>query len=226
MAGPMIDFQLIIEHAPALLQGTLVTLGITVLSLAIGFLGGTAIGVAQTIDNKALQYSIGAYVTIIRGTPMLIQIAFLYYAIATWGLGLSAFATAVFAIGINSSAYIAEIVRSGINAVDHGQIEAAYTLGITQPTIMRHIILPQAFSKIIPALGNEAITLVKDSSLASTIGVMELFNEGRTVISTTYDALSTYCAIAILYLIITTIVSYIFSYIESYATIPENHAHD
>ncbi len=204
----MINFELISASLPQLLHGALVSLKIAGLSLALGFVSGTLLGVLQSGKNSLVRSIITAYTAVIRGTPMLIQIVFLYYVLSLSGLHLSTFMAAVLAIGLNSGAYISQIIRAGISSVSKGQIEAARTLGINQWDLMRYIVLPQAFRVVVPALGNEAITLIKDSSLASWIGVVELYKEGQTIISVTYDALTVYCAVAALYLLMTTPLSY------------------
>ncbi len=209
----MISFHRIITSLPHLFRGAIVSLEIAGIALIIGVIIGTFCGL-MLHRNKPGSWIIYTYVTLLRGTPMLIQITFFYYALAIAGVQLSAFMCATIAIGLNSSAYITEIIRSGIASVDQGQIEAAHTLGIPQQDITRFILLPQAFQTILPALGNEVITLVKDSSLASVVGVMELYNQGRMIISTTYDAMSLYIAIALVYIIITTTLSYLLMYLE------------
>jgi His/Glu/Gln/Arg/opine family amino acid ABC transporter permease subunit len=216
MARYMINLDLIRSALPHLLHGAWVSLQIAGLALALGFTGGTLLGILQTGNSKLIKWIIAIYTTIIRGTPMLIQIVFLYYVVSMLGINFSAFTTAVIAIGLNSSAYISQIIRSGINAVPRGQIEAAQTLGISKTDTLKHIILPEAVRVVLPALGNESITLIKDSSLASWIGVVELYKEGQTIISQTYDALSIYCATAALYLIMTMTLSYIVSKLEKY----------
>lgn len=210
----MINLQLIINSLPQLLKGMVVSLEITAAALLIGFTLGTLLGIAQLSKNYALTVSVSIWVTIIRGTPMLIQIVFLYYVLSVTGLSLSPFFAAVVAIGINSSAYVSQIIKAGILAVPYGQIEAARTLGISKRNMLSYVILPQALRVALPALGNESITLVKDSSLASLIGVMELYKQGQTVISQTYDALSVYCIVGILYLIMTTTLSLLVSVLE------------
>jgi polar amino acid transport system permease protein len=212
----MIDLSLIINSFPILLKGALISLQIAGLALVIGFFCGTLLGVIQSTDHKLLKFMATLYVTIVRGTPMLIQIVFLFYLFSITGLALSAFASAVIAIGANSAAYISEVVRSGITSVGQGQIEAAKTLGISWYATMMHIVVPQALRTVLPALGNEGITLIKDSSLASIIGVAELYKEGQIIISTTYDALSIYCAIALIYLAMTTSLSYAVNTLENH----------
>ncbi len=209
----MIDIQLILHSLPALLQGLSISLYIALCSLSIGFIGGTFLGILQTGKNPFVRACVTCIVTIIRGTPMLVQIFFLYYVLTSY-FSLSALATAIFAIGCNSSAYVSQIIRSGIQALPRGQLEAAKTLGISRRDMLRFIILPQALRTVLPALGNEGVTLIKDSSLASLIGVVELYKQGQIIISTTYDAISIYCIIALLYLIVTTSLSLVIAYLE------------
>ncbi len=202
------------EAMPYLLRGTLVTLKIAFFSSIIGFLGGTLLGFVQSRSNSLLRSLVTIYVTIFRGTPMLIQIPFFYYLLPELGIELSLFATAVIAIGLNSMAYISQIVRSGIASIGRGQIEAAHVLGFSSWQTMRFILFPQAIRTVVPALLNEFITLIKDSSLASTIGVVELFKEGTIIISRTYAVIPIYCAIAMIYLTLTTALSLFATMIE------------
>lgn len=199
---------------PYLLRGTLVTLQIAFFSSLFGFIGGTILGFMHQSKHFLLRMLVTCYVTVFRGTPMLIQIPFLYYCLPALGIELPLFTTAVVAIGLNSSAYISQIVRSGIAAVGKGQREAAQVLGFTHWQITRYIVFPQAIRTIIPALLNEFITLIKDSSLASTIGVVELFKEGTIIISRTYAVIPIYCAVAAIYLILTTLLSLCASFLE------------
>lgn len=199
----MIDFELIYHSLPALLQGTLLSLQITCIAATIGFTLGSLLGLAETSHSKIVRVIIGIYVTLFRGTPMLVQILFVFYVLPEVGLNLPPFWAASLAIGLNSAAYISQIIRTGVNAVSKGQIEAAYTLGFTRIKTLQHIVFPQALRTTLPALGNELITLVKDSSLASIIGVMELTKEASVIRSRTYDAFSVLLAVALIYLILT-----------------------
>jgi ABC-type amino acid transport system permease subunit len=156
-----------------------------------------------------------AYITLIRGTPMLIQILCAYYILPQiLGFDMSPMLMATAAIGLNSAAYISQVIRTGIASVHEGQREAAQVMGFSSLQIARYIILPQAFTVVLPALGNEFVTLIKDSSLASIIGVAELAKQGRFIVSTTYDALSIFFAITILYLTVTSTISFAVSQIE------------
>jgi His/Glu/Gln/Arg/opine family amino acid ABC transporter permease subunit len=210
----MINISLIQEALPHLLRGSAMSIFIASVSLLIGIVSGTLWAILQTRGGRVTSFLVTLYITIVRGTPMLIQIVCMYYVLSMAGFMLSATVAAILAIGMNSGAYISQIVRAGIHAVPKGQIEAAYTLGIKQTDTMRFIVLPQALRVVFPALANEAITLIKDSSLASLIGVVELYKEGQTIISQTYDALSIYVVVAALYLIMTTSLSYYANYIE------------
>jgi len=205
----MIDIALIKTATPQLLAGALVTLQIALFASIFGFFGGTLLGVAQSGTSKLLRFIIAVYVTIIRGTPMMLQIVFLSLL-----LPFPPLITAIIAIGINSSAYISQIVRSGITSVSQGQIEAATTLGLSRYDITRYIILPQALRVVMPALGGEFITLIKDSSLASIIGVLELYMRGNIVTCQLYNALGVYILVGLIYLCMTSVVSLLFFKIE------------
>lgn len=211
----MIDLEFIIKYAPKLLLGATYSLSIAFFASLIGFFLGTLLGVIQSSKYKLLKALVTIYVTIIRGTPMLLQIMFLYLVLPSLGINISAFSTAILAIGMNSSAYVSQIIRSGIKSVSIGQIEAAKTLGINSWDLTRYIILPQALAIVLPSLGNELITLIKDSSLASLIGVMELYMQGNIIISQTHNAISTYILMGLIYLLITSILSYIVIKIEN-----------
>lgn len=210
----MIDISLIIDSLPMLLAGLLVTLQIAGVGCGIGLSLGTLLALMQTSQLGLLRGIVATYVTIIRGTPMLIQILCAYYVLPQIGIQIPALWVAIIAIGLNSAAYISQIIRSGISSVSIGQIEAGKVLGLTTTQIARYIVLPQAFRVVLPALGNEFVTLIKDSSLASMIGVAELSRQGRLIISRTYDAISIFLAVAILYLIITTAISLIIAKLE------------
>lgn len=222
MEFSMITTAFIQQTLPLLLRGTLVTLQIALCSSLIGFFLGTLLGLLQSSSNKMAQYLVMLYATLFRGTPMIIQIPFFYYLLPSIGIELSLITTAIIAIGLNSAAYISQTIRSGIASVGKGQLEAAKVLGFSRLQTIRFITLPQAIRVVIPALLNEVITLIKDSSLASTIGVVELFKEGTIVISRTYNAIPVYCLIALIYLLLTGIVSLVAHYIQARIN---HHAH-
>lgn len=210
----MINSKIAAEALPFLLKGAVVSLGIWVVAIIIGFVVGTLLGIGQTRGPKFLQLAITAYVWLIQGTPMIVQISFLYFVLPQFGITFSSFWTAAIAIGINSSAYVSQIVRSGINAVSQGTIEAAHVLGFSKVQAVWYIVLPQAFRIVLPALGNEGTTLIKDTSLASIIGVMELYKVATGFINQTYDVVTLFIMIAIIYLFLTSVFSLGMSLLE------------
>ena len=210
----IIDFKLIIDSLPLLLQGALVTLQIAGCGCFIGLILGIILALLHVSKNAFLRSVVTCYVVIIRGTPMLIQILCAFYVLPQLGIRIDALPTAIIAIGLNSAAYISQIIKSGISSVGVGQIEAAKVLGLSTIDTTRYIVLPQALRIVLPALGNEFVTLVKDSALASTIGVAELSKQGRLIISKTYDGISVFFALAIMYLLITSTISFIVAQLE------------
>jgi len=204
----MIDFNLILLYLPNLLSGAWITLQIAAIGCTIGIFFGTILGVIHAGKNKLLRWCVTVYVTAFRGTPMLIQIAAAVLLLPQLGIYISDFWAATLAIGFNSSAYISQIIRSGIDFVGTGQIEAAKVLGMSSIQVTRYIVLPQAIRVVLPAIGNELITLIKESSLASTVGVMELSKQANYIKNRTFDALTIYFAVAVFYLILTTLLSF------------------
>lgn len=219
----MIDKELLILELPNLLRGALVSLEIAAFSCTIGLTVGTILGLLQEYAHPIIRCLVQIYVTIIRGTPMLIQIFIAYYVLPQIGIYIPDFWAATVAIGLNSSAYISSIIRSGIASVGKGQIEAAQVLGFSSAQTIQLIILPQALRVVLPALGNEFVTLIKDSALASIIGVVELSKAGSIIRSRTYDAVSTFFIVAVLYLIMTTLLSIGIYYLERRMSKHVNH---
>ncbi|KKP36037.1 MAG: ABC transporter [candidate division TM6 bacterium GW2011_GWF2_32_72] len=216
-----INFNLIEQSLPALLQGTVLTLEIAALACCMGLAIGTLVALIQDskklnahLAGKLLQILMTIYVGIIRGTPMLLQILMWKYIPAFVGLHMDDFTAATLAIGINSSAYISQTVLSGIKSVGSGQLEAATVLGLNTMQTIRYIVLPQAIRVVLPALGNEFITLIKDSSLAYIVGVMELTGQARNIIAQKYDAITIYIAVAAIYLVLTTTLSLILNQVD------------
>lgn len=210
------DFELIENAFPLLLMGAAVTVEITVVSVALGFFIGLAVGVARISGYKILRIMAAIYADCIRGTPLLVQIFLIYFAlpIAT-GTRVEPFFAAVLACGINSGAYVSEIFRAGIQSVDPGQMEAGRSLGLNWGQTMRYIILPQAVKNILPPLGNEFIAMLKDSSLVSVIGFEELTRRGQLIIAKTYGSFEIWLTVAALYLVMTLAISRLVSYLEA-----------
>ena len=209
------DFELIQRALPILLMGAGVTIEITAFSVAIGFFIGLFVGIARISQFKILRIMAAVYADCIRGTPLLVQIFLIYFALPmAIGQRVEPFIAAVAACGINSGAYVSEIFRAGIQAIDVGQMEAGRSLGLTWWQTMRFIILPQAFKNILPPLGNEFIAMLKDSSLVSVIGFEELTRRGQLIIAQTYGSFEIWMTVAVLYLIMTTAISRIVAFLE------------
>ena len=207
----MINFDLILKYYPLLLAGVVTSLQIAFMSCAIGTVVGTGLGIILAGKNKIAKFFAQTYVSIIRGTPMLIQIMGTYFILRSWGIPIPTFWSAIISIGLNSAAYLSQTILSGITSVRSGQIEAAKTLGFSSAQTIRYIIFPQAIRSILPNLESEIVTLIKDSSLASIIGVYELTQQGQIIISQTYDTPSVYFAIGLIYLTLTTTVTILMS---------------
>ena len=209
------DFELIQRALPILLMGAGVTIEITAFSVAIGFFIGLFVGIARISQFKILRIMAAVYADCIRGTPLLVQIFLIYFALPmAIGQRVEPFIAAVAACGINSGAYVSEIFRAGIQAIDVGQMEAGRSLGLTWWQTMRFIILPQAFKNILPPLGNEFIAMLKDSSLVSVIGFEDLTRRGQLIIAQTYGSFEIWMTVAVLYLIMTMAISRIVAFLE------------
>ena len=211
----MFDFQLIVDSLPLLFQGACVTVQITAISVGLGLFFGLFIGIAQISRVAFFRIPAKIYVDFIRGTPLLVQIFIIYFALPIiLGTRIEPFVAAVAACSINSGAYVAEIFRAGIQSIDKGQMEAGRSLGMSWTQTMRYIVIPQAFRRTIPQLGNEFIAMLKDSSLVSVIGFEELTRKGQLVIASTYGSLEIWTAVAIIYLIMTLSITRFVAFLE------------
>lgn len=209
------DFELIEQSLPYLIQGALITIEITLMAVGIGFFIGLFAGIARICRIKALRIIATIYADCIRGTPLLVQIFLIYLALPMLiHTQINPFVAAVTACAINSGAYVSEIFRAGIQAIDQGQFEAGRSLGLSWWQTMYYIILPQAFHNILPPLGNEFITMLKDSSLVSVIGFEELTRRGQLIIAQTYASFEIWMTVAALYLIMTLAIAKFVSFME------------
>ena len=204
-----------VQAMPLLLTGAAVTVQITALSVLLGIIIGLFVGIARISTYRIIHLIAAVYVDFLRGTPLLVQIFLVYFALpVVTGQRIDPFIAAIAACSINSSAYVAEIFRAGIQSIDAGQMEAGRSLGMSWLQTMRYIIVPQAARRVIPPLGNEFIALLKDSSLVSVIGFEELTRRGQLIIARTYASLEIWLCVAIIYLVMTVSISRLVAWLE------------
>jgi polar amino acid transport system permease protein len=196
--------------------GAGITLALTLLSMILGIAGGLVLALIKTSGIKVLQLPTDLYIWLFRGTPILLQLIFIFNALPQMGLRFSAFTSAVIALSLNESAYMAEIIRAGIESVDKGQRSAARVLGLRDRQIMRYIVLPQAMRLIVPPTGNQFIGMLKMSALASVIAVQDLLLRAQRIASANFDYIDTLIAAAAWYLILTTLFTYGQRWLERY----------
>ena len=205
-----------------IVKGVPWTILLTVLSFLFGLIGGTLVAIALISPYKWLKIICRIYVDFFRGTPMLVQLFLIYFGLPGLfreiglNIDLDRLPAALFALSLNVAAYLAEIMRGGIQSIDNGQWEACSSLGMSPVQTMHEVIFPQAFRRMLPPLGNEFITLIKDTSLAAVIGFEELFRQGQLMVATTYKAFEIYIAVAVVYLVLTTLSSVVFKRLEIY----------
>ncbi|MEW6047736.1 MAG: amino acid ABC transporter permease [Bacillota bacterium] len=200
---------------PYLLVGVRVTLVLTALSVSAGIVLGTVLALMRLSRYMPLSRLASAYIDLFRGTPLLAQILFVFYGLPQiLGFPLSSMTAGLLALSLNSAAYIAEIVRAGIQSIEKGQIEAAQSTGMNYAQTMRYIVLPQAFRRIVPPLGNEFIAMLKDSSLVSVIALEDLMRRGQLLGSRTFRYFEVLLAVTVMYLVMTKAVSYLVARVE------------
>ncbi|WP_160723933.1 amino acid ABC transporter permease [Bacillus sp. USDA818B3_A] len=199
---------------PLLKAGLYFTIPLTLISFALGIILAFLTALARLSSIKQLNAIARFYLWIFRGTPLLVQLFILFYGLPSMGITLNPFPAAVIGFTLNVGAYSSEIIRAAIQSIPKGQWEAAYSIGMTKSKAMRRIILPQAVRVSLPPLGNSFISLVKDTSLAATITVTEMFQKGQQIASVTYEPLWLYIEVAIIYLIFCTFLSHLQSKLE------------
>lgn len=206
--GLNIDFSVLKGYVPYILKGIYVTLLFTLVSALLGFMLGSILSLFKISDIKPLQWFATAYTSIFRGTPLLVQLMLIYYATPQLtGYDIPALLAAGLAFGLNSAAYLSETIRAGIMAVDKGQREAAIALGVPYRTMMIRIIFPQALRNILPALVNECVSLIKESSLVSVIGVTELMRRADVVRASTFRSFEALLLVAAIYYVLVLILT-------------------
>ncbi|AWN22420.1 nickel transporter [Deinococcus irradiatisoli] len=191
------------QYPALLLSGLLLTVSVSLSALVVSVVIGTLLGLARFFRWPLLGGVGDAYVTVVRGIPLIVLLSVVYYGLPTLGLTLASFPAAVLSLGLYSSAYTSEIVRGGLSSVPAGQIEAARSLGLRRGQAVRHVVLPQAWRVALPALGNELISLILGSSLASAVTLQELFAQGRYITNATYRQFEVYAVLAVIYFLLT-----------------------
>jgi len=228
-----LPLELILDSLPIILEGALKTLEITLIAITLGFVLGLIAGLARLSKKRIVRLLATCYIDFFRGTPLLVQIFMVYFGLPqllglfqnfmmdTFSIGqiwqsthIDPFPAAIISTSLNSGAYIAEIFRAGVQSIERGQMEAARSLGMTQFQSMRFVILPQAFKRIIPPLGNEFIAMLKDTSLLSVIGFEEMARKGQLIIAQTYKPFHIWLTVAFIYLIMTFAISRLVDYME------------
>lgn len=200
---------------PYFLRGTLFTIGLSLLGIFLGTILGLFIGLGKMMKNKLLAFPFTAYITFFRGTPLMVQIFIIHFGLVRGILGTTnGIVAGILALSLNSAAYVAEIFRAGIQSLDKGQMEAARSLGMNRTQAMRYVILPQAFKRMIPPLGNEFIILLKDSSLISLVAVPELMYWAAAFQGQYYKVWEPYLTAAVIYLVIVMLMTFLLGLLE------------
>ncbi len=207
-------FDFLPKYYTTYIDATVTTLKVSLIALLIGLLLGIVICLAKISTIKVLNVLATIYVEVIRNTPILVQIMIIYFALPEVGISFTPFMSAIIALSINSGAYVSEIFRSGILAIDKGQMEAGRSLGLSYFQTMKFIILPQALKNSLPALGNEFISLVKESSIVYFVGVADIMFAANTVKNATYETFGPYLIAAAIYFIITSVLSFLVKRLE------------
>lgn len=209
------DFSPVFAGWSDLLHGTLITVEVTVCALVLSCCLGLLIGIGRLNPGHKLPYKIcSIYLSCFRGTPLLVQLFIWFFGLPRFGILLPAFVCGVLGLGMYSASYVSEVVRGAIQSVDRGQREAARSLGMSGRQAMMKIILPQAFVRMIPPLGNEFIALIKNSALVSLVTIHDLMHEGQKIISVSYRSLETYLVIALIYWILTSVTTLVLRRVE------------
>jgi polar amino acid transport system permease protein len=197
------NIELLVKILPQLWQGFLMTLLLSVLGMIFATILGMFVGIGRLSKTPVLTIPLSIYVEIVRGTPLMLQILIIYYALPAIGINLDKIPAGVFALAFCYGAYISEIFRAGIQSIDRGQVEAARSIGMTGSQTMRYIVLPQAIRRILPPLTNDFVAMLKDSSLVAIIALFELTTTARYISSSSGNVFTPYIGAALFYLLIT-----------------------
>jgi cystine transport system permease protein len=216
-------FDLLLQSVPVLLAGALLTIKFAVLSMLFGLAAATLVTLMGISVYPALQRVARSYVSVMRGTPLLVQIFVVYYGLPSLGLSLGPTTAGVLALSANVAAYLSESMRGAILGIDRGQWLAAYSLGLSRLDTLRYVVAPQALRLAIPSLGNSLISLVKDTSLVSVITVTELLRSAQEVIAATFQPLPLYLGVAAVYWVLCTALELFQRWLERRLALPGQH---
>lgn len=208
-------FEYVGQCMPQLTMGLKLTLQMTILSLMLAVIVGMITCLFSISKVKPLNWISGIYLSLVRGTPLMVQAFFIYFGITgALGIRITSFSAAILVLCLNAGAYLSEIFRSGIAAVNKGQMEAARSLGLPYGVAMRKIILPQAIRIVIPSVLNQFIITLKDTSILSVIGCGELMRQGQLIVARNYESFKTYAIVAVMYYVVVVVLTKIFQLVE------------
>ena len=209
-----LDWSILWRSIPLLIEGAIVTLKITSISLVLGSLFGFLIAIVRVANIPVLKQLAKIYVTVIRGTPLLVQLFLIYFGLPAMGIDLGSWPSAILGLSMNTAAYVSEIMRASISSINISQWEAG-VMDSNYYQTLSFIILPQAIKRMIPPITNQFIITLKNSSLVSLLTIEELFRRGEQIIYSTFRAFEIYIGVAVMYLIMTSILGYITEYLEN-----------
>ena len=210
-----------LRFLPQLIKGAVMTITLVFCTILISPLGGLLIALGRLSGFKPVSGFCWFFIWLFRGTPLLLQLFFIYYGLPSLGITFKPFTAAILGLGLNYSAYLGEIIRGGIQSIEHGQMEAAKAIGMSNWQAMRRVIIPQTYKRLMPPIGNEFIALIKDTALVSTIAMVELMRSADQMFNAYFNITALILA-ALIYLLFTTIFTFIFEKIEIRAGIYEN----
>ena len=203
-------WNILVDSFPKLLgYGVRVTIPLTIASFALALVISVIVALIQYADVKGLRQICRFYIWIVRGTPLLVQLYLVFFGLPNLGIVLDALPTAILVLGLNEGAYMAETVRGALESVSRGQMEAGYCVGMNYLQIMTHVVLPQAFRTAFPGLSNSMIGMLKETSMAATITVMEMFRQAQVINGRVYEPLALYSEVAVIYLIFCTVLTWL-----------------
>ncbi|WP_175793565.1 amino acid ABC transporter permease [Burkholderia ambifaria] len=214
---------LVIHTLPVMVKGALLTLKFAVASMALGLVVGLVVAIMRIGSNRLVSGLAQGYVSLMRGTPLLVQMFVVYYGLPDLGITLDPTTAGIFTLTLNAGAYLSESMRGAILGIGRGQWAAAHCLGLTHVQTLRHIVCPQALRLAVPSLGNTLISLIKDTSLVSVITVTELLRSTQEVIAATFQPLPLYLAAAALYWVLSTLLTRLQSRVETRLSLPSTH---